>query len=177
LQEPESNRELKIDQFSWAIPRRAKSQELLLRLYQYLERNPDLEQNRERRGVFGLLVGTGFSLWRAVFLAQPVREWGGNASILEGARQLLEKLLENNAFAYGDEKRIEEWSVGYYLNNAYYRTEAAIQRLGTSVDSPPIAAFLEQKAKGITADSPQTIWDTGYEAALAILAKLEERTN
>jgi hypothetical protein len=167
--------ERKIEQFSWAIPRRAKSQELLLALYRYLDRNRDLDQNPEVRAVFGLLVGAGFSLWRAVFLAQPVRDWGGSPSILEGAAELLEKLLENNAIAYGDEKRIEEWSVGYYLNNAYFRIESAIQRLSRHADAPALATFLEQKRKGITADSPQAIWDTGYDAAFAVLALIERQ--
>jgi hypothetical protein len=168
--------ERKIEQFSWAIPRRAKSQELLLSLYRYLDRNRDLDQNPEARAVYGLLVGAGFSLWRAVFLAQPVRDWSGSPSILAGAAELLEKLLENNAIAYGDEKRIEEWSVGYYLNNAYYRIESAIQRLSGPTDTPALAKFLEQKRKGITSDSPHGIWDTGYEAALAVLALIERQS-
>ena len=42
----------------------------------------ELETDTETRRVFGLLVGASFSLWRAVFLAQPERDWVGTKGIL-----------------------------------------------------------------------------------------------
>jgi hypothetical protein len=167
------NYEHNLSQFEWAIPRRAKSQELMLRLYQYLGRNPQLETDADSRRTFGLLVGAGFSLWRAVCLAQPDRDWGGNRGILSGAADLLEKVLETNAVLFGDEKRIEGWSVGYYLNNAYFRLDSAIQRLPEAQMSPALSTFAQQRARGITSDSPHEIWDTGYEAASASLDMID----
>jgi len=169
------DRNRNIQQFEWAIPRRARSLELLLGLYKYADQHGDLVNDAESRRLFGLLVGASFSLWRAVFFAQLERDWVGNDGILSGAKDLLEKVLENNAILFGDEKRIEGWSVGYYLNNAYFRIERALQHLPQSDREPPLVKFSEQVSKGITADSPHEIWDIGCGAAFALLALLERR--
>lgn len=163
------------DDYEWAIPQRTKSQEFLLEIYKYLQSNPTIETDATSRAVFALLVGAGFSLWRAVFLAQPQREWEGPKGIIQGAKDLLSKVLENNAILYGDEKKIEGWSVGYYLNNAYYRIDSAIQRLSdhdkvealNKVDA--LSKFLHQKQRGITSDSPRVVWDIACDAAFAVL--------
>lgn len=168
------DQEKKRTRFEWALPRRARSQDLLLRLYAFLEENPQLDHQHARRAVFGLLVGAAFSLWRAAFLAPPERDWASSGGILEGARELLERLLHSNALLYRDEERIEGWSVGYYLNNAYYRIASAIERLPPE-DVPALSEFLEQKRRGITSDSPQVIWDRGCDAAYAALDLLERQ--
>lgn len=158
-----------MEDYEWAIPRRTRSQELLLEIYKYLNTNPDLGVRPRSRAIFGLLVGASFSLWRAAFLARPQRQWEGPSGIIEGARDLLEKLLDSNAILYGEEKKIEGWSEGYYLNNAYYRIESAIQRLPEHEEIEVLSRFLDQRGKGITSDSPRDIWDIGCEAAFAVL--------
>ena len=162
-------KEWNTDDYEWAIPRRTKSQEFLLEIYKYLQSNPTLETDATSRAVFALLAGAGFSLWRAVFLAQPEREWKGPKGIIAGAKELLSKVLENNAILYGDEKKIEGWSVGYYLNNAYYRIDSAIQRLPDHDKVEAERTFLDQKQRGITNSSPRLVWDTACDAAFAVL--------
>lgn len=163
------------DDYEWVIPRRHKSQELLLAVYKYLQDNPGLKDQPWRRDIFGLIVGASFSLWRAVFLAMPRRAWEGPKGILAGAKELLDKLLDNNALLYSDEKRIEGWSVGYYLNNAYYRIESARQRLSPYKETEALTTFAEQKKRGITNDSPWDAWDIGCDAAFEVLDLLRQR--
>jgi len=149
----------KTKDYEWLIPRRLESQQLLLDVYKYLQ----------SRAIFGLIVGASFSLWRAVFLAEPKREWEGPGGILDGAKDLLDKLLENNAILYSEEKKIEGWSVGYYLNNAYYRIHSALQRLRPQEETEALTRFVKQKERGITKDSPRDVWDIGCKAAFAVL--------
>ena len=167
---PSEPDEAKADLFNWLIPQRLQTQELLLSLYRYRAARPDLADDPDARRSFGLLAGAAFSLWRAVFLAKPEREWASPKGILAGAVELLEKVLENNALLYGDEKRIENWSVGYYLNNAYYRLEAARVRLGVDESElPDLASTLEA---GITSVSPQVACETAIRATSELIDRM-----
>jgi len=102
----------------------------------------------------------------------PERDWGGNPGILGGAKDLLEHVLDSNAISFADERRAEDWYVGYYLNNAFFRIESAIHRLPEGEHEAAIARFLDQQQKGITSDSPQDIWDIAYDAIVALLARI-----
>ncbi len=39
------------------------------------------------------------------------------------------RVIEDNAITYGDERRFRDWSVGYYLNNSYFRIRSALNGL------------------------------------------------
>lgn len=58
------------------------------------------------RSVFMLLVGSGFSLWRAAFLSHIDREW---PSLFDKAQFLLEELLTTNAAPFGVEHKAKDW--------------------------------------------------------------------
>ena len=104
------------DQFAeWLVPSRSKIQDELLELRRAFQRRGDLVDSPEAR-VLALLVGVGFSLWRAVFIAEEGLDPDLN---LVRARSFLDKVIFDNAIAFKDDKN--SWSFGYYLNNSRYR--------------------------------------------------------
>ena len=115
------------DNFTWLVKARASNQEVLLRLYRFAKDNSEeLQSNATARSVFTLLVGAGFSLWRAAFLGDATRKW---SSIIADATKLLERLVRDNAVAYPQDREMREWMAGYYLNNALWRLLMAWQQL------------------------------------------------
>jgi hypothetical protein len=104
----------------WLIPQRHRVLTSASHLLDLVHENKKVflkDQNAE--DVAGLLIGTAFSLWRAVFLA-PNDPTTGQAIIDKGA-EFLDKFLRDNSIGYGDEKSNREWSFGYYLNSARFR--------------------------------------------------------
>jgi hypothetical protein len=103
----------------WLVPQRSKVQAQLLRLYQLMDEVKDrqklFESDREWTAL-QLLIGAGFSLWRAVFQAQSDLDHSLN---FDEAKKFLELIILDNAVNYRDEKK--SWSFGYYLNNAKFR--------------------------------------------------------
>lgn len=67
---------------------------------------------------YEILVAVAFSLWRAVFLADGIRDW---EAILANAETFLEKLIRDNIINYSDDWNSRHWSFLYYLNNARFR--------------------------------------------------------
>ena len=88
--------------------------------------------------VVGLLIGIGFSLWRAVFLAHAERD---PLAVLEHGRDVLRLVVEDNAIGYPADKTHRAWTVGFYLNNARYRIEALSAKLK---NDPEFADFVQQ---------------------------------
>lgn len=88
----------------WLVESRSRIQCLLLELYKFLKDNRGkLVQRKFERSVFGLLVGTAFSLWRAAFLvSQADRDW---PNILKQAEDFLDILVEDNAINYPQDKK------------------------------------------------------------------------
>ncbi len=68
------------------------------------------------------LIAASFSLWRAVFLAENVREPN---SVRVAQKLFLATVISTNAIGFGDDKRSSAWSVGFYLENAKHRLTAA----------------------------------------------------
>ncbi len=115
------------DNFAWLIKARAVNQETLLRLYRFANQNSqELRDKPMARAVFVLLVGAGFSLWRAAFLSDAIRSW---PQIIQDATKLLKRLVGDNAVAYPQDRETREWMAGYYLNNARWRLLLAWEEL------------------------------------------------
>src|SRR5256885_2014021 len=91
------------------VSSRSNVQNLLLDLQTFLQDHRALlEANSVSRSIFVLLVGTAFSLWRAVFLADSARDW---SSMLDHAGTFLDTLIRDNAILYKDDKENAAWSV------------------------------------------------------------------
>lgn len=126
--------------YTWLVQRRADIQLVLLDLHTLLkEQRSTIQGTEPQRTTFLLLVGTAFSLWRAVFLVDCERDW---PEIVENAEQFLESVVRDNAINYPQDRRARAWTAAYYLNNARHRlvriqrkyphlkTLDAFQRLG-----------------------------------------------
>lgn len=112
-------------ELEWLIGSRADLQRLLVDILFFLKENPKLEAfGNEHRSTVSLFVGAGFSLWRAAFLVDADRS---GDSITSDAQDLLAKLIAENTISFQDDRRMRNWTVGYYLNNARHRIARIIQ--------------------------------------------------
>ena len=116
------------EELVWLVESRSKAQRLLLDLYVFLhDKRETLNRKPAERSVFGLLVGAGFSLWRAAFLVTRAKsDW---PDVLEEAESFLKKLVEDNWISFDREDRARDWTSGYYLNNARYRLKRVLEKL------------------------------------------------
>ncbi|MGO4508020.1 hypothetical protein AB4Z51_13460 [Bradyrhizobium sp. 2TAF36] len=113
---------LDVQHIAWAIEQRAEIQRTLLALYDYGTAFGPGSSSPFKLALFNDLVGAAFSLWRAVFLADQIRDFG---SVHEKATDFLQRVVSTNAITFSDDKANSAWSVGYYLDNAKLRLENA----------------------------------------------------
>jgi len=111
----ESNNSMQPDikHLAWAIEQRAEIQRTLLALLRFARAHPSFAM--EEKYLFDHLVGAAFSLWRAAFLAQAIRE---DSNIHESQEKFLEKIISDNMITFGDDKLNRHWTVGYYLDGS-----------------------------------------------------------
>jgi hypothetical protein len=105
------------------VPARNNIQRELLRLQKLIgpptkagEEIPKYSRRDSMPYFYDLMVGIGFSLWRAVFQAAQAEEWNTHS---ERARIFLNEIIRNNAAVYATE--LNSWSLAYYLGNARFR--------------------------------------------------------
>lgn len=147
----------------WLIAGRDNNQRQNAALLWLLKEHEDilkLDENKNLLGIAHLLVGTCFSLWRAVFLGiagEPPR------NTYQDAIDFLKKVIIDNAIGYPQEKGMRHWTFGYYLNNAYYRLlEIRKRDLGFLKDSEFLEKLLRE---GGSPPSTQTSWENCQEEA------------
>ena len=110
----------KIDDLSaphleWLIQSRMRNQNACLRLFNIFEKYPAQAKSKEFRAHSQTLVGVGFSLWRAAFLADKT---GQREEVFADARAFLAQLLTNNAINYPQDRASREWTFNYYMTAA-----------------------------------------------------------
>ena len=101
-----------------SVKARSKIQFLLLDLYDFLEEHQENLANNDRDRfciAFTLIMGAGFSLWRAAFLTQDERH---RDTIIAHARGFLRFLVRDNAINYPQDRETQAWSAMYYMNSA-----------------------------------------------------------
>jgi hypothetical protein len=49
------------------------------------------------------------------------------SDLAQHANQFLKRVIDTNAITFADELRERQWSSGYYLNNARYRTRSLLE--------------------------------------------------
>ncbi|WHZ25313.1 MAG: hypothetical protein OJF51_000108 [Nitrospira sp.] len=161
------------DNFSWLIKARTSNQEALLRLYRL---NITDNSNPVSQQTYTLLVGAGFSLWRAAFLSDVTRE---THKIAEDARKLIKRLIQDNSVGYPQDRETREWMAGYYINNAIWRLLIAWKFIKEEANEPTPQALVSLKdfdERGAENESPVDLWNSSHEALCAILHILESRT-
>lgn len=113
-EEEEKIEQEKLDRFSKLVDARIENQNLMLLLYK--SNNKALKPYK--RDIFNYLIGATFSLWRAANLIDGKRKRG---EVKIKARDLLEKLIADNAIGYYQDKELRKWMSGYYMNNTHFR--------------------------------------------------------
>jgi hypothetical protein len=144
------------------VENRALIQRLLLHLHRYVSdkyEDGSLATDLHHRDPALLLVGAEYSLWRAVFFVYATRDW---EHAVEQAAEFLEKVVRDNAINYPQDSATKDWSVGYYLNNAYFRLRDAVEKLEVPEDEEPFKSFLDQMAQGIVETDPIEVWEKAY---------------
>lgn len=170
----------RLEDYDWLVANRSRIQEVMLDLHKLLRRRyvPALKSREPERSIAALMVGTAFSLWRAVFLSDADRTW---AHILKRAECFLARVVHDNTINYSQDRESRDWSVGYYLNNAILRAvqyQQKLPRIATEKRLASIRAFstLERIHKrGIAGRVPQKVWEAAYDSLSAALNLLKER--
>ena len=105
------------------VPARNNIQRELLRLQKLIgtptkqgEEIPRYSKRDSMPYFYDMMVGMGFSLWRAVFQAAQSEDRNTHS---ERARIFLNEIIRNNAAVYATE--LNSWSLSYYLGNARFR--------------------------------------------------------
>jgi hypothetical protein len=166
------------DNLAWLVEQRSENQALLLDLCTFgREKSQQLVQSESARTIFHLLVGAAFSLWRAVFLAE--RETDPKV-LLDQSQTFLETLVADNAIGYYQDKKMQAWSAGYYLNNAYFRLAEVIEvlnREGITLHAGSVPEefkqFEECDRRGMVSNDRRRAWEVGHAAAAKALALLQ----
>ena len=162
---------------NWLIEGRDRNQRQNAALLELLKAYDDklkLAENEKLLGVAHLLVGTCFSLWRAVFLADDGVTGVGEPpqNIYQHAIKFLEKIIVDNAIGYTQDKSARLWTFGYYVNNACYRLlEIRRRNSGFLTDSK----FLENLARnGGSPPSSKDSWDSCQDEAERAIESLKQ---
>jgi hypothetical protein len=141
----------KLTHLRWVVGARAKNQRRLYDLLRYGRTHCDaIECDDDRQTVFTLLVGAGFSLWRAAPLSEVERS---NAKIAEAANQLLDRLVRDNSIGYPQDQDTREWMGGYYVNNAKWRLQDVCLTLSRSPRLRLDAITLRRAIDGVHVDT------------------------
>ena len=98
----------------WLNCARYKNQSLLIKLN---KKKDTVKKYGDEWKIFSVLVGTTFSLWRAV----PLCKDRDKDEFKNRTFRLLEMLIADNAITFSREKELSEWMLGYYMRNAYLR--------------------------------------------------------
>jgi len=98
---------------------RNEAQSILFSLLIFVsDKRSKLKNNHDHNTIFQLLVGTGFSLWRAVFLADQRLQ---DTTSLSAAEKFLVKVVSDNTITYPQEKETRQWTAGFYIGHIQYR--------------------------------------------------------
>lgn len=154
----------------WLVESRSKIQAHLLELLILIRRDDQrrwLTQRAVYANIFGLLVGSGYSLWRAVFLMDRKKPL---IPTLEEARDFLELLVRDNAIAYVQESKTGAWTSKYYLNSAVYRMRRVAMKLEeANVQVPSQLRATLNLNVDFDEEGMSNAWEVCYAASCATL--------
>ena len=125
--------------------------------YKYYKENGNLdnwksteEDISDEMKAWNSFLGAVFSLWRAVFITDPVNVSRKTENLDTHAEKFLFRLIADNQIHYPDEKKYSSWASGYYLNNAKYRLKSLVKSLKLKgIDIP----------KSITNEILKKVWN------------------
>jgi hypothetical protein len=110
-----TSKENKLKHLAWTINSRHLNQACSLRLLTLFEIHEATWKTKKFSRAAQDLMAVAFSLWRAAFLADKT---GKRGVVFAEGRNFLERLIEDNAIAYLQDKASKEWTFNYYTRNA-----------------------------------------------------------
>lgn len=108
------------EHFQWLVNSRHRNQTCSLQLRLLLKDYEKKWKTKKLSVAAQELVSVSFSLWRAVFLAEKT---GKRSAVFDDGLKFLERVIEDNAIAYIQDKQMREWSFNYYTKSARYALE------------------------------------------------------
>ena len=109
------NQTKKIQHLRWAVESRARNQRSSVALLSlFMEYEAQWKTSHWARAAQDLLA-VSFSLWRAAFLADKTAK---RIAVVSHATEFLEKIVEDNAISYVQDRKCNEWTFNYYTRNA-----------------------------------------------------------
>jgi hypothetical protein len=99
----------------WLIESRHRNQRSALRLRSLLKDYEKQWKTKDLSAAAQELTSISFSLWRAAFLADKT---GKRSAVYSHAFQFLERVIEDNAITYAQDKVWREWTFNYYTRAA-----------------------------------------------------------
>jgi len=129
-----------------------------------------IRDDDKHSAIFQLLVGTAFSLWRAVFLADRPFAFPEAA---EAAQAFLEKVVSDNAIGYMDEKKSGPWTAGFYESHIQYRLYHLHKMYGKDLRVAELDDFVAKWDP--FKNPPVQIKDEIFESTIQCLQKLTAR--
>lgn len=112
----------KIEHLKWAVESRARNQRCAVVLLESFTEHEKLWKTKKWSRAAQDLLSVSFSLWRAAFLADKEAK---RAAVFSHAREFLQKIIEDNAIGFPQDRKSNEWTFNYYTRNA----RAALQVL------------------------------------------------
>jgi hypothetical protein len=160
----------------WLFEKRRSLQKDLFRLMELLE----LMQRRRNIGelweICGFMVGIGFSLWRAVFLALPKRT---KQSQYESAHTLMAHIIDTHIINFPQDRETQAWMAGYYINNAILRlwsmgeNSTAKKLLRSKSNVAFLKAFHPKHQIAFSKKTPQAQFELASDAFSRMIILLE----
>ena len=110
----------KQEHFEWLVKSRTRNQNSALHLRRIFKVFPKRFGTKELSPAAQELTSVTFSLWRAAFLSDKT---GGRSVVFSHACTFLDKIIEDNAISYVQDKKSNEWTFNYYTKAARFSLE------------------------------------------------------
>jgi hypothetical protein len=146
----------------WQIQKRSEILNVLLELHGLIgsEKESKAKMGIAKRRMLSLLVGSAFSLWRAVFLVYGSRN---DRNMIEHCYNFSGSVLRDNAITFAQDRDTHEWSVGYYLNNAAFRIIAVYENAEFK-GLERLDGYVKEYRKGLPWKDSMHLWDDTHSA-------------
>ncbi|MFO3797899.1 MAG: hypothetical protein ACK8QZ_11570 [Anaerolineales bacterium] len=105
----------KIEHLGWAIESRYRNQSCAVNLLGLFMEHEELWKTQTWSRAAQDLLAVSFSLWRAAFLADKTAK---RVAVFSHGTEFLEKVIEDNAISYVQDRKSNEWTFNYYTRNA-----------------------------------------------------------
>lgn len=105
----------KMEHLNWAVESRYRNQKCSVRLLALFLEHEELWKTRTWSRAAQDLLAASFSLWRAAFLADKTAK---RVAVFSHGVDFLEKVIEDNAITYVQDRKSNEWTFNYYTRNA-----------------------------------------------------------